>query len=401
MPHSISPQKTHTSKLTTAAKKSTSKPLQQQTQADAAGTTSGQQSQHANTPLTYQQSGVDIDRADQLVKRIGQLAKTTHRPETLAGIGGFAALCQVPLDRYQQPVLVSGTDGVGTKLKLAQRLEQHQGIGIDLVAMCVNDIITQGAEPLFFLDYFACGTLDPAQAEQVIAGIAEGCKQAKMSLLGGETAEMPGMYRRGEYDLAGFCVGVAERDAIIDGSQVQIGDAIIGLSSSGLHSNGYALVNRILEQHTIDMTQNCGHTTLAAALLTPTIIYVEAIAKLQAALPLHAIAHITGGGLIDNIPRVLPKHCAAALDRNSWCVPEIFQWLQQHGPIDADDMWRTFNMGIGMVIVVPQHCAQDALMLLADTPYQAQRIGTITTRTSTQHAVKWHDKTIGDGHAST
>ena len=306
------------------------------------------------TSLTYRDSGVDIDAGGHLVDLIKPLAARTMRPGVLGGIGGFGALFEVPIDRYRQPVLVSGTDGVGTKLKLAFQMDKHDTIGIDLVAMCVNDVIVQGAEPLFFLDYFATGKLRPETGAQVIKGIAAGCEMAGAALVGGETAEMPGMYADGEYDLAGFCVGVAEKSKIINGSQVQPGDALIGLASSGPHSNGYSLIRKILERAKADLSSPFGASTLGETLLTPTRIYVKPLLALQSKITLKALAHITGGGLLENIPRVLPEHTRAVVDPTSWTRPAIFDWLQEHGNVASQEMYRTFNCGIGMVICVAQ-----------------------------------------------
>jgi len=306
------------------------------------------------TSLTYRDAGVDIDAGGHLVDLIKPLAARTMRPGVLGGIGGFGALFEVPIDRYRQPVLVSGTDGVGTKLKLAFQMNKHDTIGIDLVAMCVNDVIVQGAEPLFFLDYFATGKLLPETGAQVIKGIAAGCEMAGAALVGGETAEMPGMYAEGEYDLAGFCVGVVEKSKIINGSQVGAGDALIGLASSGPHSNGYSLIRKIVERAKADLSSPFGTSTLGETLLTPTRIYVKPLLALQSKITLKALAHITGGGLLENIPRVLPEHTRAVLDPRSWTRPAIFNWLQEQGNVASQEMYRTFNCGIGMVICVAQ-----------------------------------------------
>jgi phosphoribosylformylglycinamidine cyclo-ligase len=307
-------------------------------------------------PLSYRDAGVDIDAGDALVAAIKPFAKRTMRPEVLAGIGGFGALCGIP-EKYRQPVLVSGTDGVGTKLKLAFMLGRHNTVGIDLVAMSVNDVLVQGAEPLFFLDYFACGKLDQGIALQVVRGIAEGCEQAGCALIGGETAEMPGMYPAGEYDLAGFCVGVVERDRIIDGRGIVPGDALLGLASSGAHSNGYSLIRRILGD-------DKPNSDLADSLLEPTRIYVKPVLKLMAALPVKGLAHITGGGLVGNVPRMLPQGLRAVLRKKSWPRPQLFTWLQQNGNVAEDEMHRVFNCGIGMVIAVAREHVATATMLL-------------------------------------
>jgi phosphoribosylformylglycinamidine cyclo-ligase len=305
--------------------------------------------------LTYRDAGVDIDRGNRLVDRIRSAASRTRRSGQLADIGGFGALFQVPTDRYREPVLVSGTDGVGTKLRLAIDTGRHRGIGIDLVAMCVNDILTLGAEPLFFLDYYATGRLDEASAGLVVDGIADGCKQAGAALVGGETAEMPGMYPAGDYDVAGFCVGVVERERIIDGARVAAGDAILGLAASGPHSNGYSLIRRILEREgaPLDTVLEDG-SSLGDALLAPTRIYVKALLDLlqTADGPIHALAHITGGGLLENVPRVLPEGLRARIDTGAFTRPAVFRWLQEAGAVEETEMLRTFNCGVGMVLVV-------------------------------------------------
>ncbi len=327
--------------------------------------------------LTYRDAGVNIDHGNLLVERIKPLATRTHRREMLGGLGGFGALFQVPLDRYRQPVLVSGTDGVGTKLKLAIQMRKHDTIGIDLVAMCVNDILTSGAEPLFFLDYYATGKLDVETATQVIAGIAKGCEIAGAALVGGETAEMPGMYQTEDYDLAGFCVGVVEKSAIIDGSQVQAGDAIIGLSSSGAHSNGYSLIRKILEVSKTALDTEFQGRRLGDVLLEPTRIYVKPILQLLQQIPLHALAHITGGGLLENVPRVLPTGLCAHLYTHSWPRLPLFDWLQQHGQISNQEMYRVFNCGIGMIICVSPEHLETALRQLHQAGETAFHIGQI------------------------
>lgn len=309
--------------------------------------------------LNYKDAGVDIDAGDQLVERIKKISRATRRPEVLGGLGGFSALFELPIDRYKKPVLVSSTDGVGTKLKLAITTGLHTTIGIDLVAMCVNDLIVCGAEPLFFLDYYATGKLDVDTAEAVIKGIGEGCLQAGAALVGGETAEMPGMYNAEDYDLAGFCVGIVEKDQIIDGSKVQAGDQVIALGSSGPHSNGYSLIRKILEARSITLDED-----LARTLLTPTRIYVKSILALLKAQPVHALAHITGGGLQDNLARVIPEGMQAIIHRKSWKQPDIFNWLQAQGGVSEADMLRTFNCGIGMVAVVPAASATAVLEFL-------------------------------------
>ena len=309
--------------------------------------------------LSYKDAGVDIDAGNRLVDSIKSIAKKTRRPEVLTGLGGFGALFELPKG-YQEPVLVSGTDGVGTKLRLAIQLKKHDTIGIDLVAMCVNDLIVGGAEPLFFLDYYATGKLDVDTATDVVKGIGAGCEMAACSLVGGETAEMPGMYEGEDYDLAGFCVGIVEKSKILDGSKVKAGDVLLGLASSGPHSNGYSLIRKILEVSQADLNQPMGSKSLADALLEPTRIYVKPILELLKSHPVHALAHITGGGLWENIPRVLPNHTKAVIKSDSWAMPELFTWLQQQGNVDTVEMYRTFNCGIGMVLCVPAASAEQA-----------------------------------------
>lgn len=311
-------------------------------------------------PLTYRDAGVDIEAGDALVEALKPIAAKTSRPGVLAGLGGFGALFALS-GRYRDPVLVSGTDGVGTKLLLAIALDRHDDIGIDLVAMCANDIVVQGAEPLFFLDYFASGRLDPKKAERIIAGIGRGCELAGAALVGGETAEMPGMYRDKDYDLAGFCVGAVERDRLIDGSRVKAGDQIIGLPSSGAHSNGYSLIRKVLEQASCDLTERLGSAPLADILMTPTRIYVKSLLSLMETVDIHAMAHITGGGLPGNVPRVIPSGLQAVVTKSAWQRPSLFQWLQETGGIPEDEMYRTFNCGIGMVILVGAASASQAL----------------------------------------
>ena len=329
--------------------------------------------------LSYRDAGVDIDAGDALVERIKPFAKRTLRPEVLAGIGGFGALVELP-KRYRQPVLVSGTDGVGTKLKLAFLLNRHDTVGIDLVAMSVNDVLVQGAEPLFFLDYFACGKLDVAVAADVIKGIAQGCEAAGCALIGGETAEMPGMYPAGEYDLAGFCVGVVEKDRVIDGRGIAPGDAVLGLASSGAHSNGYSLVRRILERAQPDLAADFHGRPLADALIAPTRIYVKPVLKLLAEVPVKGLAHITGGGLVENVPRVLPEGVRARLDQSAWPLPPLFRWLQAQGNVADTEMHRVFNCGIGMVVVVTPGDVERAAYLLRSAGETVYRIGTIEPR---------------------
>jgi phosphoribosylformylglycinamidine cyclo-ligase len=329
--------------------------------------------------LSYAESGVDIDAGDALVERIKPFAKRTLRPEVLAGIGGFGALIDIG-KRYRHPVLVAGTDGVGTKLKIAFALGRHDTVGIDLVAMSVNDILVQGAEPLFFLDYFASGKLDVDVAATVIQGIATGCEQANCALIGGETAEMPGMYATGEYDLAGFAVGVVEKDAIIDGSLIAPGDAVLGLASSGPHSNGFSLIRKIIDTAHADLRMPFGATTLGETLLAPTRIYVKPVLALMRTLRVKGMAHITGGGLVENVPRMLPEGLQARLERSAWPRPAIFDWLQQQGNVADAEMHRVFNCGIGMAMVVASGDAARALAELDASGERAQRIGTIVAR---------------------
>ena len=314
--------------------------------------------------LNYKSAGVDIAAGNALVERIKPIAARTRTAGVLAGLGGFGSLFELPLDRYQNPVLVSGTDGVGTKLKLAIESGIHNTIGIDLVAMCVNDIIVQGAEPLFFLDYFATGKLDVDTAASVIEGIGTGCEQAGCALVGGETAEMPDMYADGEYDLAGFCVGIVEKSKIIDGSKVKVGDKLIGIASSGPHSNGYSLVRKILAHSKSNLSDPFGNSTLGETLLKPTRIYVKSLLSLINQVPVHALAHITGGGITENLPRVLPDGIAAQINLSTWEFPPIFQWLQQQGNVSLADMLTTFNCGVGMIVVVPAEFENAALRYL-------------------------------------
>jgi phosphoribosylformylglycinamidine cyclo-ligase len=326
---------------------------------------------------TYRDAGVDIDAGDELVERIKPMVRRTMRPEVLAGIGGFGAMVEVPLDRYRHPVLVSGTDGVGTKLRLAIETGQHSTIGIDLVAMCANDVVVQGAEPLFFLDYYATGRLNVDVAASVVGGIAEGCAQAGAALVGGETAEMPGMYHGDDYDLAGFCVGVVEKEAIIDGSRVRAGDAILGLASSGPHSNGYSLIRRLLSVGGASAHTQLDGRSLYEQLLRPTRIYVKSLLALIKALPVHGLAHITGGGLTDNIPRVLREGLQARLQPTRWPQPAIFEWLARTGNIKPSEMYRTFNCGIGMIAILPAERAEQAVQLLQQHGEQAMVIGEV------------------------
>ena len=320
--------------------------------------------------LTYKDSGVDITKGNQLIEKIKPIAKSTLRPGVLGGLGGFGAMFEIPLEKYKNPVLISGTDGVGTKLKVAEMLNKHDTIGIDLVAMCVNDLIVQGAEPLFFLDYYATGSLNPEIATSVIEGIGEGCRQSGCSLIGGETAEMPGMYNGEEYDLAGFCVGIVDKNQVIDGSKVNEGDHIVALGSSGPHSNGYSLIRKVLEKSTPSAEQ-------LNSLIEPTRIYVKSILSLANTLPVHAISHITGGGLLENIPRVLPDHLSAKLNSNSWSQPEIFKWLQKEGNIDTHEMYRVLNCGVGMVVIISKESSSQAIEHLSACGENAWLIGEV------------------------
>ncbi|MBV7300876.1 phosphoribosylformylglycinamidine cyclo-ligase [Enterovibrio paralichthyis] len=337
--------------------------------------------------LSYKDAGVDIDAGNALVDRIKGVVKRTRRPEVMGGIGGFGALCELPT-KYKQPVLVSGTDGVGTKLRLAMDLKKHDTIGIDLVAMCVNDLIVQGAEPLFFLDYYATGKLDVDTAAAVVTGIGEGCMQAGCSLIGGETAEMPGMYHGEDYDVAGFCVGVVEKEEVIDGSKVAPGDAIIAVASSGPHSNGYSLVRKIIEVSGADVNAELEGKTLAEHLLEPTRIYVKPVLKMLESCEVHAISHITGGGFWENIPRVLPENTKAVIDGNSWEWPAIFNWLQESGNVTEHEMYRTFNCGVGLVIALPAEQAQQAIDILNQEGENAWLIGSIENAVPNEEQVE-------------
>lgn len=337
--------------------------------------------------LSYKDAGVDIEAGNALVDRIKHVAKRTRRPEVMAGLGGFAALCELPTG-YKEPVLVSGTDGVGTKLRLAMELGIHDTIGIDLVAMCVNDLIVAGAEPLFFLDYYATGKLNIDTAAAVIEGIGKGCELSGCSLVGGETAEMPGMYEGDDYDLAGFCVGVVEKSAIIDGSAVKTGNTLIALASSGAHSNGYSLIRKIIEVCQADLQSPLGDTTLAQALMAPTRIYVKSLLSLIKQCPLNSLCHITGGGLLENLPRVLPDNAKAVIDCNSWQMPPLFEWLQAQGNVEDTEMYRTFNCGVGMVLVVDNKDSEKALSLLAGAGEKAWLLGTIEQATPEEEQVE-------------
>jgi len=314
--------------------------------------------------LSYKGAGVDIQAGNALVERIKPVAARTRIPGVLAGLGGFGSLFELPVDRYRRPVLVAGTDGVGTKLKLAIESGRHGGVGIDLVAMCVNDIVVQGAEPLFFLDYYATGKLDLEVAAAVIEGIGQGCEQAGCALVGGETAEMPGMYPPGDYDLAGFCVGVVEKDRILDGSRVRVDDVLIGLPSSGPHSNGYSLIRKVLERAGAGFGDPLDGKPLGDLLMAPTRIYVKSLLQLLQSVPVHAFAHITGGGITENLPRVLPEGCSALIDLDAWQPPAIFEWLRTQGGIEEAEMLRTFNCGIGMIVCVAPEDESKALEIL-------------------------------------
>jgi phosphoribosylformylglycinamidine cyclo-ligase len=328
-------------------------------------------------PVTYAQAGVDIDAGDELVERIKPGVRRSMRPEVLGGIGGFGALVEVPLERYRKPVLVSGTDGVGTKLRLAIDSGRHDTVGIDLVAMCANDVVVQGAEPLYFLDYFATGKLDVDVGQRVIAGIVEGCVQAGCALVGGETAEMPGMYQGEDYDLAGFCVGIVEKERIIDGSKTAAGDVVLGLPSSGPHSNGFSLIRKILQLSAVDMKSKVDGTALIDRLMAPTRIYVKPLLALLSQVTVHGLSHITGGGLLDNIPRVLPEGLEVVLQRDSWPRDPVFEWLQSQGRIPDAEMYRVFNCGIGMTVQVASRDADRAVAALRDAGQPALRIGEV------------------------
>ena len=326
--------------------------------------------------LSYADAGVDIDAGDAFIDAIKPIAKSTLREGCMSGLGGFGALFEIP-KRYEEPVLVSGTDGVGTKLKLAFDLDKHDTIGIDLVAMCVNDVIVQGAEPLFFLDYFATGKLSPEKAAEVVSGIGEGCRQVNAALIGGETAEMLGMYADGEYDLAGFCVGAVEKAKIIDGSNVSAGDKIIGLASSGPHSNGYSLIRKIIDTHEVPLDTMIGGKTLGDSVLSPTRIYVKPLLSLMQEVPVNALAHITGGGIPGNLNRVLPPNCHAVVDEASWQWPELFNWLMNTGNVERSEMYRTFNCGVGMMVVVEADNANATIAHLEAQGEQAFVLGEI------------------------
>ncbi|MBM3350742.1 MAG: phosphoribosylformylglycinamidine cyclo-ligase [Betaproteobacteria bacterium] len=331
------------------------------------------------TSISYRDAGVDIEAGDALVEQIKPFAKRTMRPEVLGGIGGFGSLFAVP-QKFKEPILVSGTDGVGTKLKLAFELNKHDTVGIDLVAMSVNDILVQGAEPLFFLDYFACGKLEVGVAAQVIKGIAQGCEESGCALVGGETAEMPGMYPAGEYDLAGFAVGCVDKSKIIDGTTIKAGDVVLGLASSGAHSNGYSLIRKLITKSGIDFESDFHGRKFKDVVMAPTKLYVKSVLKLIEALPVKGMAHITGGGITENIPRVLPEGLTAEIKASSWTLPPLFQWLQAQGNIVPSEMYKTFNCGIGMAIVMAKEDAVAAKALLEASGETVFEIGHIRTQ---------------------
>ncbi|MCK8046047.1 phosphoribosylformylglycinamidine cyclo-ligase [Shewanella sp. 1CM18E] len=339
------------------------------------------------TPLSYKDAGVDIDAGNALVNNIKSAVKRTRRPEVMGNLGGFGALCELPT-KYKHPVLVSGTDGVGTKLRLAIDYKKHDNVGVDLVAMCSNDLIVAGAEPLFFLDYYATGKLDVEVATAVVKGIAEGCVQSGCALIGGETAEMPGMYEGEDYDLAGFCVGVVEKEDIIDGTKVQDGDALIALASSGPHSNGFSLIRKVLEVSKADPEQELAGKPLIDHLLEPTKIYVKSLLKLLEQHDVHAMSHITGGGFWENIPRVLPEDCKAVVNSDSWQWPVVFNWLMENGNISQFEMYRTFNCGVGMVVALPANKVDSALTLLNAEGENAWLIGNIAKRNGEEEQVE-------------
>ncbi len=347
-------------------------------------------SENQKNKSSYADAGVNIEQGNLLVERIKSRVKGTNRPGVMGGLGGFGALFDMSVLNYRQPVLVSGTDGVGTKIKLAIESNRHDSIGIDLVAMCVNDLLVQGAEPLFFLDYFACSSLDISVTEEVIAGIATGCEYAGCALVGGETAEMPGMYQPGEYDLAGFCVGAVEKDEIIDGSSVSSGDIIIGIGSSGLHSNGYSLVRHVLDKSGTKLNDKFAEQTFIETLLEPTRIYIKPVLEFIKSIRPKAIAHITGGGLLENLPRIMPDNTQANINCESWQWPAIFKWLMQNGNIDRDEMYRTFNCGVGLVLIVDAEQAADSIKLLQDLGESAWQLGDISQLQGT-HQVKLNE----------
>ena len=340
-----------------------------------------------NKTISYKDAGVDIEAGEQLINRIKPFANETKRKESIGGLGGFGSLFEIP-EKFKKPVLVSGTDGVGTKLKLAFDLNKHETIGQDLVAMCVNDILVQGAEPLFFLDYYACGKLDVDTAATIIKGIAAGCLLANCSLVGGETAEMPGMYDHGEYDLAGFCVGAVEKNSIINGSKVKEGNLVLGLTSSGAHSNGYSLIRKIISHSKVDLNKDFYGEKLSDVLMKPTKIYVKSILSLIEKVNVHAMAHITGGGIMENLPRVLPIHLRAKINKNSWELPHLFQWLKDEANLDDTELYKTFNCGIGMAIIVDEKDAHEASNLLRELGEEVHTIGRIEQSDKDEHQVE-------------
>ena len=340
-----------------------------------------------NKTISYKDAGVDIEAGEQLINRIKPFANETKRKESIGGLGGFGSLFEIP-EKFKKPVLVSGTDGVGTKLKLAFDLNKHETIGQDLVAMCVNDILVQGAEPLFFLDYYACGKLDVDTAATIIKGIAAGCLLANCSLVGGETAEMPGMYDHGEYDLAGFCVGAVEKNSIINGSKVKEGNLVLGLTSSGAHSNGYSLIRKIISHSKVDLNKDFYGEKLSDVLMKPTKIYVKSILSLIEKVNVHAMAHITGGGIMENLPRVLPIHLCAKINKNSWELPHLFQWLKDEANLDDTELYKTFNCGIGMAIIVEEKDAHEASNLLRELGEEVHTIGRIEQSDKYEHQVE-------------
>ena len=331
--------------------------------------------------LTYADSGVDIETGNEVVSVIKPLAQDTHNDSVLSNIGGFGGLFELHVKDYKRPILVSSTDGVGTKLKLAQILGKEHLIGIDLVAMCANDVIVQGAKPLFFLDYYATSKLEVAMASRVIQGIAQGCKESNMALIGGETAEMPGIYQSGDFDLAGFCVGVVDFENIIDGSSVEVGNMVIGMSSSGPHSNGYSLIRKIIDIQQSNLESRLKDATLGDALIEPTTIYVKPILNIIKKFPINGMAHITGGGFKENIERILPNHCNAFIDTSSWTQPDVFNWIQNEGKISEDEMFKTFNCGIGMVVIIKKHYASEIMENFLKLGYQSTQIGYIENGT--------------------
>jgi phosphoribosylformylglycinamidine cyclo-ligase len=341
--------------------------------------------------ISYQDAGVNVDQANELVEDIKKIASRTHRSGVIGGIGGFGAMFEIPTQKYKRPILVSGTDGVGTKLKIAIDMNQHDTIGIDLVAMCANDVVTSGAEPLFFLDYFATGQLLQQQARSILGGIAKGCELSGMALIGGETAEMPGMYHGSDYDLAGFCVGIAEKEDIIENSRVKVGDVVLGIASSGAHANGYSLIRKILQQNNIRLDQAFEGATLGDTLITPTRIYVKSVLALAKSAEIHGLAHITGGGLLENIPRVLPASTKAVIETQNWEWPALFNWIQKEGNVTTPEMYRTFNLGIGMTVILPEDQVDAAQSVLKATGETVMVIGRIDSSKQEQPYVQLID----------